>query len=78
MLFLHMDMKLMMIDLHHLRTNQLIEVILAVQYINMYGSVMVYIIGGQEFVDDMHKNLIKLSKNSSVYLLKSQHFLLLN
>ena len=78
MLFLQMDMKLMMIDLHHLRTNQLIEVILAVQYINMYGSVMVYIIGGQEFVDDMHKNLIKLSKNSSVYLLKSQHFLLLN
>ena len=59
MIFWMMDMKLMMIKFHILRTNLDLKVILTGQYKNNYGNVVVYTIGRKQALNEMHQILMR-------------------
>ena len=53
--------------LPELKKNQALELILTVKSINLFGSDMLYTIGGQRSVNYMQKNLMVQTNISSVF-----------
>ena len=62
-----MATKYTMIDFQHLRTNQVLQLILTDQYIKMYGNVMAYTIVGRQAINEMQQNLILQTNNALMF-----------